>query len=137
MPTYANTTKVSSGVPVKAGTDIISVTGSYTVAVALVAGDVIELVKLPKGVTVQEVIFSSSAALGTTANITIGDTGNPARYISATAFTASALARLNAHTGHGFVTTAETTISATAVTGFAGGTTGTVVTLTVIYTTNP
>lgn len=136
MPTYTNTTKVSSGVPVKAGTDIISVTGSYTVAVALVTNDIIEMVKLPKGVTVQEVIFSSSASVGGTANLTIGDTGDADRFITSTAFTAAALARLNAHTGHGFVTTADTTISVTAA-SIATGTTGTVLTLTVIYTTNP
>ena len=135
MATYSSS-KVATTVQAKAGVDIISVTGSYTIVTALVTSDIIQMVKLPKGVTVQEVICSGSASVGATAALTVGDTGNNARYITSTSFAASALARTNAHTGHGYLTTADGTVDITAGT-MATGTTGTVLTLTVIYTINP
>ena len=132
MPTYT-ASKVATTVQSRAGVDITSVTASYTIAVALVTSDVIQMCKVPAGATVQEVIFSCSASVGGTANLSIGDGGDTDRFITSTAHTAATLTRLNAHTGHGYLYTAEDTIDVAAV-SIATGTTATVVTLTVIYT---
>lgn len=132
MPTYS-ASKVATTVQSRAGTDITSVTASYTIAVALVTSDVIQLCKVPAGATIQEVIFSCSASVGATANLSIGDGNSTARFISSTAHTATTLTRLNAHIGHGYLYTVEDTIDVAAA-SIVTGTTGTVVTLTVVYT---
>ena len=132
MATYS-ASKVATTVQSRAGIDITSVTSSYTIAVALVTSDVIQMCKIPAGATVQEVIFSGSASIGGTASLTIGDGADVDRFITATSFASAALARLNAHTGHGYTYTAEDTIDVAAA-SMATGTTAAVVTLTVIYT---
>jgi hypothetical protein len=132
MATYS-ASKVATTVQSRAGIDITSVTSSYTIAVALVTSDVIQMCKIPAGATVQEVIFSGSASVGATASLSVGDGADTDRFITATSYAAAALTRTNAHTGHGYLYTTEDTIDVAAV-SIVTGTTATVVTITVIYT---
>jgi len=132
MPTY-QASKVASTVQARGGIDITSVTGEYTVSTNLATNDIIEMVKIPAGATVLEVIFSGSASVGATGNLAVGDDGDTDRFITSTAFTAAALARLNAHSGHGHRYTADNTIDVLAV-SIATPATGAVLRLTVIYT---
>ncbi len=125
--------KVASTVQYRVGLDITSVTASYTVSANLTTADVIQMVKIPKGATVLEVIFSSSASVGATGNMTVGDGDDADRYITTTAVTAAVLARTNAHTGHGVLYSADDTIDITAA-SIATPATGAVLKLTVIYT---
>lgn len=124
---------VAATVQARSGLDITSVVKSYTIAAGFATGDVIQMVKIPENATVLEVILSSSAGVGTTANLSVGDGLDADRYITSTAYTAAALTRLNAHTGVGYKYTAEDTIDVTGV-SIATPTVGTVITLAVLYT---
>lgn len=132
MATFT-TTKTAAGVQARGGIDLTSVTGEFSIPSGFATSDVVQMVKIPKGALIQEVILSSSAAVGATANLSVGDSGSSARFIASTAFTAASLARLGVHAGHGFVTTADGTIDVAAV-SIATPTVGTVIRLTVIYT---
>lgn len=132
MATFT-TTKTAASVQPRGDLDITSITGEFSIPAGFATSDVVQMVKLPKGALVQEVILSSSAGVGATANLSVGDTGNTARYVASTAFTAASLVRLGVHAGHGFVTTADGTVDVTAV-SIATPTVGTVIRLTVIYT---
>jgi hypothetical protein len=132
MATFTTTKSVASVQP-RGDIDITSVTADFTIPAAFATSDIVQMVKVPAGAVIQEVILSSSAGVGATANLSLGDTGNTARYIASTAFTAATLARLGVHAGHGFRFTADGTIDVSAV-SIATPTAGTVIRLTVIYT---
>lgn len=132
MPTY-NSTRVAASVPARGGLDVTSDTGEVLLSVALVTADDVRLVKVPAGARILDVILSSSGSIGGTANLTVGDASNNARFISSTAFTAATVARLNVHAGHGHRYTDETTIAVYAA-SIATGTTGQTLRLTVKYT---
>lgn len=137
MATFT-TTKTASGIQPRGDIDITSVTGEFTIPTGFATNDVVQMVKIPKGALLQEVILSSSAGVGATANLSVGDTNgtpNAARYVASTAFTAATLARLGVHAGHGYSFTADSTVDVTAV-SIATPTVGTVIRLTVIYTMN-
>lgn len=132
MPTFTSS-KVAASVMARGDIDITSVTAEFAIPTGFATNDVVEMVKVPVGATVLEVLASSSAGVGATANLAVGDGGDTDRYITSTAFTAAALTRLNAHTGHGYRYTADDTIDILAA-SIATPTVGTVVRLTVIYT---
>lgn len=131
MPTFQSS-KVAATVMARGGIDATTQTAEYTIPAGFATNDVVEMVKIPAGATVVNVTLSSSAGVGATANLAVGDGGDTDRYITSTAFTAAALARLNAHTGHGYRFTAEDTIDILAA-SIATPTAGTVVRLTVEY----
>lgn len=124
---------VSSTVQARGGIDITSVTRQFTVSTNLTTNDVIEMVKIPAGATVLDVILSSSGSVGSTGNLAVGDGGDTDRFITSTAFTAAALARMNSHAGHGHRYTADDTIDILAA-SIATPATGAVLRLTVQYT---
>jgi len=132
MPTFQSS-KVAATVMARSGLDTTTVTGEIAIPTGFATNDVLEMVKIPAGATVLNCILSSSAGVGATANLAVGDGGDTDRHITSTAFTAAALARSNAHTGHGFRYTADDTIDILAV-SIATPTVGTVVRLTVEYT---
>jgi hypothetical protein len=131
MPTFQSS-KVATTVMARAGIDATTQTATYTIPSGFATNDVVEMVKIPAGATVINVILSSSAGVGATANLAVGDGGDTDRHITSTAYTAAALTRTNAHTGHGYLYTAEDTIDILAV-SIATPTVGTVVRLTVEY----
>lgn len=124
---------VASTVQARGGIDITSVTRQFTVSSNLTTNDVIEMVKIPAGATVLDVILSSSASVGSTGNLAVGDGGDTDRFITSTAFTAAAFARMNSHAGHGHRYTADDTIDILAA-SIATPATGAVLRLTVQYT---
>lgn|SRR5574343_784128 len=132
MPIFQSS-RVAPTFMARSGVDETSITAEFTIPTGFATNDVVEMVKIPAGAMVVELIFSSSAGVGATANLAIGDGADTDRYITSTAFTAAALARLNAHTGHGYRYTADDTIDILAA-SIATPTVGTVVRLTVIYT---
>lgn len=134
MPTY-RANKVASTVQARGGIDLTSVTGELTVSTNLAANDILEMVKIPAGATVQELIVSVSASVASTATAVVGDGADTDRFITSGALGqgAASLVRLNAATGHGYLYTAEDTIDIvyTAITTPA---TGAVIRLTAFYT---
>ena len=132
MATFQSSKAVST-VQARGGIDITSVTAEYSIPTGFATNDVVQMVKVPANAIIQEVVLSSSAGVGATANLALGDTGNTARYIASTAFTASTLARLGVHAGHGYKFAADGTVDILAA-SIATPTVGTVVRLTVIYT---
>jgi hypothetical protein len=132
MPTF-DSAKVAATVMPRSGLDATTVTGEIAIPTGFATNDVLRVVKVPAGATVLNVTCSSSAGVGATANLTVGDGDDVDRFITSTAFTASALARLNAHTGHGYKYTADDTIDVVAA-SIATPTVGTIVRVTVEYT---
>lgn len=132
MATFQSSKAVST-VQARGGIDVTSVTAEFSIPTGFATNDVVQMAKVPARATIQEVILSSSAGVGATGNLAVGDTGNTARYIASTAFTASTLARLGVHAGHGYTFSAEGTVDILAA-SIATPTVGTVVRLTVIYT---
>ena len=132
MATFQSS-KVAATVMARSNIDITSVTAEFAIPTGFATNDVVEMAKIPEGATVLEVLASSSAGVGATANLAVGDGGDTDRYITSTAFTSATLTRLNAHTGHGYRYTADDTIDILAA-SIATPTVGTVVRLTVIYT---
>lgn len=134
MATY-QADKTATTVQARGGIDLTSVTGTYTVAANLAANDVIEMVKVPAGATVQEVIVSASASVAATSTGQVGDGSDTDRYVTSGAIGggAASLSRLNAATGHGFKYTADDTIDIL-FTVQTTPTTGAVLKLTAFYT---
>jgi len=117
MATYKSV-EVTSKTPAKHGIETVTVIGTYTVVTNLVAADVIQLVTLPEGAIVQDIILSCSASLASTTSASLGDSGASARYIAATTIGqgAATLNRLTVPGGHGYQTTSTITVDLTAVT---------------------
>jgi hypothetical protein len=137
MPTFQSN-RVATTIQSRGDIDITSATAEYTIPAAFATADIVQMVKIPANAQIQEVILSSSAGVGATANLSVGDTtgtANAARYIASTAYTAASLNRLGVHAGHGYRFPAEGTLDVTAV-SIATPTAGTVIRLTVIYTLN-
>jgi hypothetical protein len=134
MPTY-KADKAAATVQSRGGIDITSVTGTYTVSANLAASDVIEMVKIPAGATVQEVIVSASASVAATSTGEVGDGADTDRFVASGSIGggAASLSRLNAATGHGYKYSDEDTIDIR-FTVQTTPTTGAVLKLTAIYT---
>lgn len=61
MPTTYQTAAVATGIQPRADVGMHSVTGRFTGTVALAVNDIIEMVKVPKGATIQEVVLAVSS----------------------------------------------------------------------------
>lgn len=86
-----SSTKVATGVQARAGhSGVQSVSATFSVPASgngTVAADIIEMVKVPKGATVLEVILSSDdldSNATPTHKFDVGDAGSATRYISGT-----------------------------------------------------
>lgn len=134
MATYTSDKTVST-VQARGGVDLTSVTGTYTVSANLAANDVIQMVKIPAGATVQEVIVSASASVAATSTGEVGDGDDTDRFVASGSIGggAASLGRLNAATGHGYKYSSEDTIDIK-FTVQTTPTTGAVLKLTAFYT---
>lgn len=134
MPTY-RTPGVAATAQARAGIDLTSQTQSLTIGTNLLASDILEMVKVPAGATIQEIVLSTTASLGATSTVEIGDGGDTDRFFAAANFGngAAGLVRLGVAAGHGYKYTAEDTIDVKIATN-ATPATGAVVTMTVFYT---
>lgn len=132
MPTFQGT-KVATTIMARGGIDTTAQISEFTIPTGFATNDVVEMIKIPAEAAVLNVKLTSSAGVGATANLAVGDGGDTDRFITSTAFTASAVARDNTHVGNGHRYTAEDTIDILAV-SIATPTVGTVVRLSVEYT---
>ena len=126
MPTYTTSlTSTTTPVPAKHGIETITVFTEFTVNTALVANDIVQLVKIPAGAVVTELTVSCSGSLGSTLTAEFGDGNDTDRYIVSATFGqgAASFVRLGAHTGLGASQTVEDTIDMKVNTA-ASGTTG-------------
>ena len=130
--------KTLDHIPARAGIGLVAVTSTLAVTTGLAAADTINLMLIPAGATILEVIAATDADLGSTMTIDIGDATDVDRFIDGGVFTTSTgnLVRAGnataAPAGHGYTYTAETALLATVVTAAAGTTDGTLK-VTVIY----
>ena len=82
MATTYSGAKVASTVQARAGIDITTVWAIYEVAVALVIDDIIQMVKVPSGATVTELVLSvDDLDSGTAILLDVGDGDDDDRYI--------------------------------------------------------
>jgi len=131
------TAKAAATVQAKGSLAITSVTGIYTLIAALALNDIIQMVKVPKGATIQEIILSTTDLDGATPALvlSVGDGNDTARFIAAnTGGQAGGLIRMDKHAGHGYQYANTDTIDVKVTTGpgTTPATTGTI-TLTAVY----
>lgn len=137
MATYIANACASTVQP-RTSVDLTSVTSTIAITVALVASDVVQLVQVPVGACIQELIVSVSGSLGSTLTAEFGDGSSTARFIASGTFGqgAASLSKLTAATGNGYVYTVDDTIDMKVNTA-AAGTTNATITTTVIYSLQP
>lgn len=129
--------KVQTGVtrrePSSAG--VTAVHADLTVTAAA-TNDVFEMVKIPKGAVIYDVILgAANVDTGTALVMTVGDGGDTDRFITlSTVGQAGGIARMNSYVGQGYTYTADDTIDILVTTGATGVETGSpTVSLTVFY----
>lgn len=145
MATTYSAGAVASTVQARAGLDITSVTETYEAAVALVIDDIIQMVKVPKGATVLDIILSvDDLDSGANLVLDVGDGSDDDRFILGTTIgQGGGTVRLGqgitgaaAASPAGYTYADADTIDVHVDTAPAGGGTGTI-TMTVIYTMQP
>lgn len=132
---------ITNNVPARANLGVVAVRPTFTIAVALVTSDTVQMCKIPKGAVVLEIIGNASASVAATAQLEVGDSGDDNRYLAgASAWTASG-AGSTVRMGGGALTTAfayqytaDDILSIKALSITTGATTA-VLTLVVIYQT--
>jgi hypothetical protein len=140
MASTLRTTKTSttSVVPPRANIGETWAWETYTVAAALVVNDVIQMVKIPAGATILDVVLSASDLdTGTSAAIVldVGDDGDTDRFIDgSTAGQAGGVTHLNNRAGHCYTYTADNTIDVLVQVAPATGATSGTIALGVCYT---
>jgi len=142
MATTYSSDAVAATVQARGGVGIQSITETYEAAVALVIDDIIQMVKVPAGATVLDIILSVDDLDGGSALVLdVGDGDNDDRYIlgstigqgGGTVRLGSGITGAAAASCAGFTYTAEDTIDVHVDTAPSSGGTGTI-TMTVIYT---
>lgn len=140
MPTYRSP-KVAPGVqPRHEPQGLLSVTGTYALAGALALNDIVEMVKLPRGAAVLDVVLTTDD-LDTGGSpaivLAVGDYGDAARFITgATIGQAGGLARAGTKAVP-YVYSDDAIVTVKVTTGPATGAATGNVSLTVIYTMDP
>lgn len=136
---YSDKCTITAGsiVPARSNLGIVTAIGTYTVpSSGLAAADVIQMVKIPAGAAITDIIFNGSGGIASTSTTSVGDGTTAARFMSAKSTTAAFTHRLDVAGSAGYVYTADDTIDLTLVT-FTTITAGSVIKLIVTYTTNP
>lgn len=128
---------VASTVQPRAGLGVCSITASYEISAALVVNDVIQMVKVPAGATVLNVILQTDD-LDTNGSpaivLDVGDGTNTDLYIDgSTIGQAGGIEYMNVNTALGNTYTSEDTIDILVQVAPATGATSGTLTLTVIY----
>ena len=137
MATTFTSSGVATGIMAKSLIGLNAVTATYTVSSALVVNDVIEMVKVPKGAKIVEVILACGDldTDGTPAVVlAVGDGTTADRFITgSTVGQAGGVTRLGVAAGLGYVYTANDTIDIKATTAADAMSSAADVTLTVVY----
>jgi hypothetical protein len=100
--------------------------GEYSLAAALAAADVVQMVKVPAGAYITGITLApDDLDTGTTITLSVGDGNIAARFISAsTAAQTGAVVTLSVAAGMGFQYTVDDTIDITVAAGPSTATTG-------------
>lgn len=130
-------TKCGSTIQARAGIDLTAVVSTYEITEAVEEDDIFEMVKIPKGAVIHEIILGLDELdtnVSPTLTFNVGDDGSETRFISAaTCGSASNISRISNMTGFGYQYTADNTIDVTAAAAPATGATSGTITLVVIY----
>lgn len=98
--------------------------GAPYASISATAGAIIQMVPIPKGAQVHDLVLQWDALGGGVYTVTVGDTGNASRYIGSTSVTSSAVTRMGMNLsgavltslqngGMGYSYSADTTINIT------------------------
>jgi hypothetical protein len=141
-PFYSSRVTSGSGVQPRTPLGVCSVSGSYTTLATLLTADIINMVKVPVGATIIDVILSSAQLDTATSNPSpaltlsvIDNQTSPNTYISASTIgQTGGVTRMSYHLGNqAVIVTTDTTVFVQATAGAATGANGKI-TLTVLYT---
>lgn len=135
--TYTND-KAASTYPARAGIDLTAAWSSQTLSAALVVNDKFEMVRVPSGATILEIVFSTTDMDQSTGLVyDVGDGGDTDRFIdSAGVGQAAGVARLNAPGGFQYQYTSEDTVDVLVETAPTTSETSGTIKLGVIYSMN-
>lgn len=137
MASTLSSSKVASTVVSRAGTGLTSVHGTYELAAALVVNDIIQMVKIPKGARIVNVILGTDdldSGASPAIVLAVGDGTTADRFISgSTVAQAGGVATIGKVDGVGYVYTADDTIDIKVTTAPATGATSGTLNLTVVY----
>lgn len=136
MASTLYSSKVASTVQPRAGIGLTSVHGTYELAAALVLNDVIQMVKVPAGARIVNVILGSDDLdTGSPAIVlAVGDGSTADRFITAsTVAQGGGVTTINQVDGIGYTYTLADTIDIKVTTAPATGTTSGTLNLTVVY----
>ena len=140
-PFYSAKTLSGGGIQPRAGLELCSVSGVYTVLATLLTADVFHMVKVPAGATVLDVILDVSdldATTGDELTLSVGYTGALEAFISqATVGQAGGIVRLPVPGGSQKHFAAEDTIQVSATAGAEEAQATGTIKLTVLYTMDP
>lgn len=137
MASTFTSAKVASTVQARSGLDLTSVYAEYEIAAALVVNDVIEMVKVPAGAVIHDVILGTDDLdSGTDLVLDVGDGSVTDRFIDgATIGQTAGVARLNEVDGLNYQYTSADTIDVKVQVAPGTGATSGTIRLTVLYTT--
>lgn len=126
--------KVASTVTARSEIGVNAITGTYEWAEALEVNDIVQMVKVPKGAKIIDVILGTDDLDTATGNtLSVGDGTTADRFITAsTVSQAGGIVRMSNIGGMGYVYTADDTIDIKVIAVGTSATSGTMV-LTVLY----
>lgn len=136
MASTFTTDRTASTAQARAGINFTSVIGTYELTAALVINDVVQMVKIPSGAVICEVILGvDDLDDGTALVLDVGDGDSAERFIKdSTAGQAGGFVRLDQMAGLGYQYTAADTIDVKVSTAPGTGATSGTITLAVMYT---
>lgn len=129
-------TKAKSGIQARAGVGPQAVHSEYSASATLSAGDVVQMIKIPKGARVISAQLRTNTLADQGAHLSVGDGVDADRYISASGGTTVAGTSINqsAGEGPGYEYTADDTMDITVVVVGGTATARAYYSLDVIYT---
>lgn len=138
MASTFKSAKCADGVQPRCGIGVTSVSGEYSIAAALVINDVIQMVKIPKGATILDMVLAADdldTNVSPAITLDVGDGTTADRFIAASTIAqGGGVARLGQVDGVQFTYTADDTIDVKVKAAPGTGATEGHIRLTVLYT---
>lgn len=137
MASTFTSAKVAAGIQPETRMGVNEVSAEYEIAAALVINDVIQMVKIPQGARIHDVILATDdlESTGTASVLAVGDGSDDDRFITgSTIGQAGGIERLNAMDGLLYEYSAEDTIDVKCTTAPTTGATSGTIRLVVRYT---
>ncbi len=127
--------KIDNQSPREVHAGVVTETAEYTGSASFSAGDVVQMVQVPKGAKVLEVTISGNQWTSGSADAAyiVGDGNDVDRYMTTASVSSVVIARMGAVTGHNYEYTADDTVDVTINAQGSSATTAPIIRLSVTY----